>query len=57
MQTLFTKRSAVSVWLDSPTLEKRKIQQLYTLYFSDPAKTPKDVDITDIEHEYKNFYH
>jgi len=114
--TLFvTKRSAVSVWLDRATLEKRRKQygdvafevgsdddmyyssmadsvlkshqllvidvkgykylkfiqnnatskiikidtlpQAYTMYFFDPLKAPQDVDITDIDNEYKNFYH
>jgi hypothetical protein len=114
--TLFvTKRSAISVWLDTATLEKRRKQygdeafevgsdddvyyssitdsvlkshqlpvidtkrykyikfiqnnkafktvkidtlpQVYTLYFFDPLKAPQDVDVTDIDNEYKNFYH
>jgi hypothetical protein len=114
--TLFvTKRSAISIWLDTATLEKRRKQygdeafeigsddnvyyssiadsvlkshqlsivdvkgyryvkfvqnnkasktikidtlpQVYTLYFFDPSKTSQNVDVTDIDNEYKNFYH
>jgi hypothetical protein len=112
---LITKRSAISVWVDTATLEKRRkqygdsdfytvadddvyyysltdsflksqhlpvttvkgyqylkfvqsdkastvvnidtLQQIYTMYFFDPSKAPKGVDVPDIENEYNRFYH
>ena len=114
--TLFiAKRSAISVWVDTITLEKRRkqygdsdfytvadddvyyssvtdsflkshhlpvttvkgykyltfiqsdktstiikidtLQQIYTMYFFDPSKAPKAVEVLDIENEYNRFYH
>jgi hypothetical protein len=114
--TLFvTTRSAISVWLDTATLEKRRKQYgddsfytvsddevyyssqadsvlrshklpiidareykylkfvqynklskvikvdtlsfIHTVYLFDPSKMPLNVDVTDIENEYNEFYH
>lgn len=114
--TLFViKRSAISVWLDTATLEKRRkkygddgfytaadddvyyssiadsflkarqlpviyareykyvkfvqknnhvtlikvdtLAQIFTMYFFDPSVPPHDVDVTDMDDEYNEFFH
>jgi hypothetical protein len=29
------------------------LQQIYTMYFFDPSKKPYDMDVPDVENEYK----